>query len=71
MKIVQRTNHDYAHIKLETKDEKRIRTLEEKVLKRRRPEDPLKGFRIEVSKDDLVPEEIKSSLIDGKFFVVQ
>ena len=69
MKVVDRTKTDYAHIQFSTEDQSRIDELRKSVLVT--PLDALKGLQIEVSESDLVPEDVRGALKDGRFYLVE
>jgi hypothetical protein len=71
MKINPSSATSYAYIIPEAEDKRQIEELEKGSLIGRPKWELLKGLRIEISQDDKIPEEVKSKLVDGKFFIIE
>ena len=71
MRIVPGTKSEYAHIELEAADFALISKLQKQVLESLVDPQELKGLRIEISAADHVPENVRKSLAEGRFFVVK
>lgn len=71
MKIIPSSASSYAYIVLDNQDKLHIQEMEKGPVIIEPKWKSLKGLRIEVSKDDQIPEELKSKLVDGKFFIIE
>ena len=71
MRIVPSTKKDYAHVEWDNEEEKQIKESKGRVLASKRDSESLKGLRIEISERDLVPDHVRSSLKEGRFFIVE
>lgn len=71
MKIINSTPTEYAHIELDRSDQRQIGELQKNFVDSVRGSTSLKGIRIEVSEHDCVSEEVRRSLVEGRFFVVR
>ncbi len=71
MRIVPGTKRDYAHVELESKDAELINELQKTALRALLGVASLKGLRIEISEHDLIPDRVRRSLADGRYFVVE
>lgn len=70
MKIIPSSATSYAYIIPEDKDTLQMQEQEKGSVLIEPKWESLKGLRIEISKDDQIPDDIKSRLVDGKFFVI-
>ena len=71
LKITPSTSKSYASIKLADLDKNKIKIMKERISALDNNRDELKGFRIVVSEHDQITEEMRSSLIDGKFYEIK
>jgi hypothetical protein len=71
MKIMPSSATSYAYIVPEDEDKRQIQELEKTSPIGQFKHDSLKGLRIEISKDDQISEEVKSRLVEGKFFIIE
>lgn len=71
MNIVEGTNERYAHVELDDEDRKKIRKLRQTSLPLQPLNEALEGLEIEVSQHDLVPDAVRKSLVQGKYFRLQ
>lgn len=67
MKIVPNTKHDYAYVVLEEGEQEEIRELQESMEPDGSDISSLEGLQIEISENDSVPDDQRSSLEEGKF----
>jgi hypothetical protein len=70
MKIIPSTADDYAQVILEQVDETLIKKLERTCVETSGRPSAVEGLRIEVSEKDIVPDEIRASLVSGRFLKV-
>lgn len=71
MKIIPSSATSYAYIVPEDEDKRRIEDLGKNAMLVKPRWESLKGIRIEISKDDQIPDDVKPLLVDGKFFVIE
>lgn len=71
MRIVPSTDSDYAYIEWDSEEQKWIDELQRMILRFLPDIKPPKGLQIEISEHDLIPENIRRSLIEGRFFLVE
>lgn len=71
MRIVHSTKSDYAHVEWEREKKDQLRTPPSTLICSSEETKPLKGLRIEISKDDLVPQDVRKTLKEGRFFLVE
>ncbi len=71
MKIIPSSATSYAYIIPEDEDKRQIQALGKTSQTDQSTYASLKGLKIEISKDDKISEEVKSKLVDGKFFVIE
>ncbi len=69
--IFPSTSNSYAYINLGDLDKDRIKVMKERITNIDSRSDELKGFRIEVSEHDQIPNDSRHGLIAGKFFVIK
>jgi hypothetical protein len=71
MKIIPNSATSYAYMVLEDEDKRQIEHLGKNAVLVEPRWESLRGIRIEISKDDQIPEDVKPLLVDGKFFVIE
>jgi hypothetical protein len=71
MRIMSGTDREYAYIELDEPDFALVNEFQKQVLGSLVDLKALRGLRIEVSAQDRVPENVRSSLAEGRFFVVE
>jgi hypothetical protein len=71
MAIVPSSKTTYAFYVPDDLDKREIEKLQSNMVYSEESWDQLKGIRIEISKDDQIPENVKPLLVDGKFFVIK
>ncbi len=71
MRIVPSTKRDYAYIEWEHDDELDISKLQGELLVGALKVKFPKGLWIEVSDTDRIPEDVRHSLVDGRFLMLE
>jgi hypothetical protein len=71
MAIIPSSKTSYAYFIPDEEDKREVEKLQNNLVYSEQSWDKLKGVCIEISKDDQIPDNVKPSLVDGKFFVIK
>lgn len=71
MKVILSSATSYAYILQEDLDKRQTQKLEKASVRVGTKWESLKGLRIEISPEDLFPDDVKPKLVEGKFFVIE
>jgi hypothetical protein len=70
MKIVPSTKHSYAYVEWDSTDQQQIQKLHQSISSAPLAVPSLRGLQIEIAEHDILPEDKRNALIEGRFLAL-